>query len=100
MSQENESVTADAEMLIECDETLDVSVASDFKALLQQVSAQDHPIVLDGSRIERVDGAALQLLAAFFLDARESGLDVAWRNPPDTLQDAAKNTGLKDILRL
>ena len=100
MSQETETVSSDAEMLLECNDVLDVSVVSDFKALLHQASGQNSPIVLDASQLERVDGAALQLMTAFFLEAQESGLSVAWRGPSEALQYAADLTGLKQILHL
>ncbi len=100
MSEVNDAESAGAEMLIECDEALDVSVASDFKALLQQATSQNALIVLDASKIERIDGAALQLMTAFFLEVEESGLNVTWRNPTEALQYSAKLTGLNDVLRL
>jgi anti-anti-sigma factor len=100
MTQENEMTISENEMLIECDEALDVSVASDFKALLQQAMVQGCPIVLDGSRVERIDCAALQLLSALFIEANESGFEVEWRNPTEALQYAADMTGLKETLHL
>jgi len=87
-------------MLIECNEALDVSVASDFKALLQQATSQNAPIVLDASQVERIDGAALQLMTAFFLEVEESGLNVTWRNPTEALQHAANLSGLNEVLHL
>ncbi|ALP52678.1 hypothetical protein Tel_05670 [Candidatus Tenderia electrophaga] len=100
MTQENETAVSETEMLIECDEALDISVASDFKALLQQAMVQGCPVVLDGSRVERIDCAALQLLSAFFLEAQESGFEVSWRNPSQALRYAADMTGLKETLHL
>ncbi len=100
MSQETETPSLSAEILVECNDVLDVSVVSDFKSLLQQASGQNSPIVLDASQLERVDGAALQLMTAFFLEAQESGLNVAWRSPSKALQWAAELTGLKQILHL
>jgi len=100
MAQENEMTVSEKEMLIECDEALDISVASDFKALLQQAMAHGCLIVLDGSHIERIDCAVLQLLSALFIEANESGFDVEWRNPTEALQYAADMTGLKETLHL
>lgn len=95
-----ETAAADTDMLIECGQALDITVVADFKALLQQAMSQGIPVVLDGSRIERIDCAALQLLSAFFIEARERGFQVTWQSPSQALQYAAKMTDLKDILCL
>ena len=100
MADEAEVDVAETEMLIECNEALDVSVAADFKSMLQQAASQNTPIVLDTSQLVRVDGAGLQLLTAFFLEAEESGLSVSWRNPAEALLQAAELTGLKETLQL
>lgn len=100
MSEVNDVTGSDAEMVIECNEALDVAVVSDFKALLQQASGQNTPIVLDAAQVKRIDAAALQLMTAFFLEARESGLNVTWRNPTEALKYAANMTGLNEVLHL
>jgi len=100
MSQENEMAGDDSEMIVECNDSLDVTLVSDFKALLQQTMGLATPVVLDASRLERVDGAALQLLAAFFVEARESGIHVSWREPSEQLRDAADLAGLSATLQL
>lgn len=100
MSQENETTGVDSEMIVECNDSLDVSMVSDFKALLQQATGQTVPIILDASQLERVDGAALQLLAAFFLEAHETGLNISWREPTEQLRYAADLTGLTATLQL
>jgi len=88
------------EMVIECNEALDISLVSDFKVFLQQASGQNSPIVLDASQLVRIDGAGLQLVTAFFQEATESGLSVSWRNPTEALIYAADLTGLKEVLQL
>lgn len=100
MSLETETASSGAEILIECNDVLDVSMLSDFKTLLHQAAGQNSPIALDASQLERVDGAALQLMAAFFVEAQESGLSVTWRSPSDALKNAANLTGLDQILQL
>jgi len=100
MSLEDGAVDSGMEMVIECNDALDISLVSDFKVILQQASGQNSPIVLDASQLERIDGAGLQLVTAFFQEATESGLSVSWRNPTDALIYAANLTGLKDVLQL
>jgi anti-anti-sigma factor len=91
---------AQTEIVIECNDGLDVSLVSDFKELLKQAAGQNLPVVLDGSALERVDGAALQLLAAFFIEARSSGMSVVWKEPSAPLCRAATISGLKEIMDL
>jgi len=100
MSAESEVNASASEMLIECDEAIDVSLVSDFKSMLQQAASQNSPIVLDASQLERIDGAGLQLLTAFFQEADESGLSVSWRNPAAVLLNTADLMGLSEILHL
>lgn len=55
-------------------------------------------LVVDGARVERVDAAAMQILAIFCRTARERGLALAWRNPSAGLQQAAQLLGLQSML--
>jgi len=57
-------------------------------------------IVVDGERVERVDAAAMQILAIFCRAARERGVALVWRNPSTGLQQAAQNLGLQPILEM
>lgn len=88
------------ETLVECEDSLDVSVLTDFKALLSQAMEQKLPVVLDGSRIERIDAAALQLIHSFFISASNAKLSVCWRSPSDELCNAARLTGLTEAMNL
>ena len=97
---EDEVAGSESEMIIECHDALDVSMVSDFKVLLQQASGHGAPIILDASQLERIDGAGLQLVAAFFQEAVESGFSISWRNPTEALLFAAGLTGLTEVLQL
>lgn len=57
-------------------------------------------IVLDGSTVERVDTAALQLLVAFQRDAQKRGRRVNWAGVSAPLHDAAMQLGLAQVLAL
>ncbi len=89
-----------SETLIECEDSLDVSVLTDFKALLAQAAEQNMPVVLDGSRIERIDAAALQLIYSFFIHAKDAGFSVSWRAPSDTVCNAARLSGVTEAMGL
>jgi len=57
-------------------------------------------LVVDGGRVERVDAAAMQILAIFCRTARERGLALAWQNPSAGLQQAARMLGLQSMLEM
>lgn len=57
-------------------------------------------IVIDGSRIERLDAAVMQVLAGFTRTARERGLALTWHSPSPVLQQAARVLGLEVILEM
>jgi anti-anti-sigma regulatory factor len=55
-------------------------------------------LVVDGGHVERVDAAAMQILANFYRTARERGLALVWRNPSTGLLQAAQLLGLRNML--
>ena len=76
---------------------------SEVRALYQQlgrVLSYQAPVVFAADKLERIDGAALQVLAAFCHNARQRGLAVQWRAPSIDLQQAAQWLGLESTLRL
>jgi ABC-type transporter Mla MlaB component len=72
---------------------------ADVKASL--LEALDAPAVqLDGSSVERVDTAALQLLLTFCRGAMASGKTPTWSGVSDVMRDAAGVLGLVKALEL
>jgi len=65
---------------------------------LNTVLAAATAIVIDGSRVERLDAAAMQVLAGFTRAARERGLALTWHSPSPVLQQAARVLGFETIL--
>jgi len=57
-------------------------------------------IVMDGRRVERIDTAAMQVLANFCRVARERGHALVWQNPSIGLQQAAHALGLQAMLEM
>lgn len=57
-------------------------------------------IVLDGSALERIDGAGMQLLLALARTAGQEGVGIEWRQPSRCLLEAAELMGLEKDLRL
>ena len=57
-------------------------------------------VLLDAADIGVIDGAGMQLLAAFFKDAVDRQISVEWIGASDALKTAAKIIGLDGLLRL
>ena len=55
---------------------------------------------IDASAVQRIDTAALQLLAAFVRDLRADGRVVEWTECSTALRRAADSLGLADALDL
>lgn len=85
---------------IVCDEMLDIAVAAELRAHLLEALAEKQPVTLDGGAVERADTAALQVLTAFFQDARSQGIEVQWSSASAALSRAAELLGIADILEL
>lgn len=57
-------------------------------------------LVIDASRLEHVDGAGAQLLAAAFRDGERRGYRVVLQDPSPALREAAARLGLSSLLGL
>lgn len=79
--------------------TLTIAEAGELHAVLQSVLQRATPVTLDGSSVESVDGAGLQLLAGFVKSADEVSLPVSWCGASDRLRQAAAVVGLGGVLR-
>ncbi|MCC6207484.1 MAG: STAS domain-containing protein [Gammaproteobacteria bacterium] len=60
--------------------------------------ATGRPIIIDASRLERVDTAGTQLLAAFCIDCLEQGIVFAWKQQPPVLEEAIRLLGLGALM--
>ena len=58
------------------------------------------PIVMDGSRVERLDAAAMQVLACFCRAAADRGLVLNWKGVSAGLQQAVRLLGLESIMQM
>ncbi len=57
-------------------------------------------LTLDGSAVEAVDTAGVQLLVAFLREAGARGITVRWRSASPALRDCASRLGLREALQL
>lgn len=75
-------------------EQLHISEVESLKDRLLPRLADAGPIVVDGSAVERADGASLQLLCAFVRTAQERGIGIQWQGRSAGLTEAATTLGL------
>lgn len=80
--------------------SLDITRIESLRAMFADGLQQALPIQLDAKEAERFDAAALQLLCAFMLEAKNLGLECRWSTVSPALSDAARLTGLTNILSL
>jgi ABC-type transporter Mla MlaB component len=77
-----------------------VAEAESLKSELARLLEEPAAVTVDVSALQRIDTAALQLLAAFVRDRRTAGRAVEWRGRAAALDTAAGLLGLNDMLEL
>jgi len=70
------------------------------KKALMALIVEGVGVHLDGENVEQVDGAGLQLLAAFFREVDERELEISWAEVSKPLYEAVQLVGLKDALNM
>ncbi len=88
------------EGLIAFDDILDITMAASYHEKLTEMLNQHKVITLDGGEIERIDGAGLQMLIAFFKAARSLNISVKWQACSDSLKKSADLSGLTGSLEI
>jgi hypothetical protein len=74
--------------------------AGALKARLLELVPGPQGATLEGGGVERIDTAALQLLAAFALREKAAGRPLAWASASGVLRDAGNRLGLAAVLCL
>ena len=62
---------------------------------LGELLPQQASIVFHSDRLQRIDAAAMQILAAFCVTARKRGLALTWQEPSVSLREAVTLLGLE-----
>lgn len=96
----DESQTMHAESLLELQAIQDISQSAALKTEMLSLLETQQTIQIDASRVERIDGSALQLLCALFVQADNTGVSLQWIEPSDALLQAAKYSGITALLNL
>jgi anti-anti-sigma regulatory factor len=85
---------------IELGNDLGIERAGDLKEQLASQLDSGRSVVIDGSGVERVHGAGLQLLTAFIRDRQTAGRKTRIDSPSPALVDAARVLALTTALGL
>src|SRR5690606_38453661 len=89
---------AAARLVLQADCTL--RQAASLKSSLLALKPGAQGATLDGSAVQRIDTAGLQLLAAFAQGEARAGRPLAWAGVSPLLQDAGRVLGLTAVLSL
>ncbi len=82
-------------------EQMSIQEVGELHAVLRDMLDAGGGIHLDASGVESVDGAGIQLLAAFFKEAVAHQISVEWAGGVSpTLVEAADVLGLRELLRI
>lgn len=79
---------------------LGIEASTALKERLAPYLPQAHPVVLDGTQVQRVHTASLQVLCAFFASRGGSGHATELQGCSAALGDAARLLGLAAVLGL
>lgn len=81
-------------------ESLDISSVHDLCAELRMALDAGTPITLDGSAVEHVDVAAVQVLISLFSYAGSIRCKLDWRRPSEELVNRTKLLGIDKYIGL
>lgn len=83
---------------IELDVRLSIAQAADLHRTLLARLAEGGPVVIDGTRVEEVDMAVLQLLASLWRTSGERGIVCTWLGASGALRQTAALVGVAEFL--
>jgi anti-anti-sigma regulatory factor len=83
---------------IELDAKLTIVRAADLHRTLAARLGGGGPITVDGTRVEEIDTAILQLLASLWRTGEDRGIVCTWQGASDVLRHTANLIGVADIL--
>ena len=84
---------------IELPARLTIAQSVELRRTLVKALADGAPLYLDGSHVEEVDTAILQLLSSAWLDASQRGVACRWQGASSALRNSATLIGVSEILQ-
>lgn len=85
---------------IELDPRLTIVQAAELHRTMAARLEGNWPVIIDGTRVEEIDTAVLQLLTSLWCTGRERGIACTWRGASDALRHSAVLIGVAGILQL
>ncbi len=86
--------------IINCEESLDITVAGDIHGKLSRALEEKRPVIIDTAKVKRTDAAILQLFCAFSRAVKHAKTELQWKNPSEEFMAAAKRLDLTALLGL
>lgn len=81
-------------------EILDISFSAKLHTQLKEDIVAGTNVCFVSSDLTRVDASCLQVLTSFMKYATDNDIGIEWDEPSEILKEAAKLTGLTQILKL
>jgi ABC-type transporter Mla MlaB component len=85
---------------IQLDERMGIAQAKRLHSVLMTALSSGEPIAIDGTRVQQIDGATLQLLVSLWRTAAAQGTSCSWAGTSKWLSHAASLIGVADALQL
>jgi anti-anti-sigma regulatory factor len=85
---------------IELDARMTIAQAADLHRLLLSRLAAGEPVVIDGTRVEEIDTAVLQLLTSLWRTAQDRGIACTWHGASEALRYTANLIGVAGAVGL
>lgn len=89
---------SDEEWLLQLDADMGIASGEELQALLR--GATGPSLRIDGSAVQRIHTAVLQLLAACVRERQQAGRESSWSGASQVLQEAARLLGISRTLNL
>lgn len=86
--------------VIELPPRLSIAQCMELHRTLTACCVGDGPLLLDGSRVEEIDTAILQLLVSAWLGGAKRGVECQWQGVSEALRRAATLIGVASTLQL
>ena len=81
------------------DDRLTIVQAADLHRMLVKRLAEGRQLVVDGSRVEEIDTAILQLLTSLWRTGAERGIACTWHGASQALRRTAALVGVAEMLQ-
>jgi phospholipid transport system transporter-binding protein len=93
-------VVMSEEIQIALPDRFDISAAEAIHRQLEDAMSQGKPVVLQAAAVTRLDTTGVQILLAFFKEAKAAQLDVSWEEPSSTIVQVCESLQLSEHVGL